>query len=237
VGVNAYNGEFDSYYMGTSTNNYSTYERMMVCGYADQGVGAIMRGILKFDISSIPAHTTITSATLSLYSYFPTNTKGSTGFYGVYPLTRDWIDSQVNWNVAKTGVNWTTAGGDFLPTPDATSPKQPPTAMVWYPFDVMARVQSWLNGTSTNYGWVIKCTNENLHNQDYFYQADTANAPYTGRSWWSATCWTQSPATSAATGRSTWSTCSTWWTASAPSAEPTAITILAATSTQTTAST
>jgi hypothetical protein len=178
VGVGGYIGTVDSYIVGNSTNNYYSNERMTVTGWLDAGIGNVQRGILKFDLSGLPGGATIASATLSLYSYYPPNTKGSTGFYGVYPLTRDWTDSQVNWNVAKTGTNWTTGGGDFLPTPDATAPKQPPTALVWYDWNVTSRVQSWLNGTSTNYGWIVRCTDENLHNQDYFYQCDTSNAVY-----------------------------------------------------------
>ncbi len=37
-------------------------------------------------------------------------------------------------------------------------------------------MQGWLTSPSTNFGWVIKCTDENLHNQDRFYQSDTTNA-------------------------------------------------------------
>ena len=37
-------------------------------------------------------------------------------------------------------------------------------------------MQSWISSGATNYGWLIRCTDENLHNQDSFYQLDTANA-------------------------------------------------------------
>ena len=172
TGLNGYAGTSDSYYSRTASTPAS--ERMMLCGYAS--ISAEQRGILEFDLSSIPAGTTITSATLSLYSYYPSNTKGSTGFYGLYPVTSDWTDTQCTWILAKTGVNWLTAGGDFLATPDATSAKKAAGALpAWYSWDVTARVKSWVAGTSTNHGWVIKCTDENLSNQDYFYQKDVTN--------------------------------------------------------------
>jgi hypothetical protein len=40
------------------------------------------------------------------------------------------------------------------------------------------RVQSWLNGTSTNYGWIVKVDDENLHNQDLFYSVRQSQRPY-----------------------------------------------------------
>ncbi len=174
VGLNGYSGEVDSYItQAATTTNYGTFERMVVTGY---GSGNYQRGILKFDVSSIPAGTTITGAVLSLYSYYPAQTKGTTGAYGVYPVTRAWSDSQTTWNNATTSVAWTTAGGDFSATPDATSPKQGTAAMCWYPWDVTARVQAWINTPAGNLGWLVKCTDESKSNQDYFYQADTANA-------------------------------------------------------------
>jgi hypothetical protein len=174
VGLNSYNGELDSYISQSGvTVNYGTFERMVVTGY---GSGNYQRGLIKFDVSSIPAGTTITSAVLSLYSYYPAQTKGTTGAYGVYPVTKAWSDSQTTWNNATTSVAWTTAGGDFSATADATSPKQGTAAMCWYPWDVTTRVQAWVNSAPSNLGWVIKCTDESKSNQDYFYQADTANA-------------------------------------------------------------
>ncbi len=176
TGVNGYVGVKDSYIFGGSpSSNYGSLDRMIVSGFADMGSFAIQRGLLKFDLSSISADTVLTSAVVSLYSTDAASVKGNTGFYGLYPLTRDWTDTQVTWNVARTGTSWTAAGGDFAAAADATSPKQA-VAGVWYSFDVTARVQGWLAAPSANLGWVVRCTNELLHNQDRFYASETANA-------------------------------------------------------------
>ena len=106
--------------------------------------------------------------------YDPAGLRGSTGYYGVYPLTRAFTENQVTWNIAATGINWTTVGGDFNGTADATAAKQG-VAGVWYAFDVTSRVQSMVNTPSGNYGWVIKCTDENLHNQEYFTSANNSD--------------------------------------------------------------
>jgi hypothetical protein len=178
VGLGGYTGCLDSYIDYTGSN-WGTSERMTLCGYADPGsggIGNVQRGILKFDLTGqVPAGVTVTRATLGLYSYNDSQRRGSSGFYGAYPLTIDWAYNQCNWNNATSSVAWTTGGGDFAASPDATAPKQA-VAQVWYNWDVTARVQSWLAGSSTNYGWMIKCVDENNHNQDWLYQSDTSDA-------------------------------------------------------------
>ena len=173
VGLNGYSGCIDTY-LDVSTNNFGASDRITVCGY---GGNNVQRGMLRFDLSTLPAGTTVTKATLCLWAYDEAQRKGSTGFYGAYRMTRDWTYNQCNWTLAKTGVSWTTIGGDFAATPDGTSPKFN-HATVWYPFDVTTSVQGWLAGTSTNYGWMIKCTDEILSNQDRFYPSETAQAAY-----------------------------------------------------------
>ena len=180
-GLNGYIGCADSYYPEGGSVIYSTYERMWVTGFSSPN---IQRGIIKFDLTGqATAGTTLTSAKLYLYSYGTLQeTNGTTGDYGAYAVTRAWTDSQVYWTQAQTGSNWTTPGGDFQATPDGTSPKQSSggakVTSVWYPFDVTARVQSWLTSPSSNNGWIIKCTDETKSNQDKFYQSDTANAAF-----------------------------------------------------------
>ncbi|HUW82423.1 MAG TPA: Calx-beta domain-containing protein, partial [Phycisphaerae bacterium] len=172
-GVNGYSGTRDNYMQSVTPDvNFGTYERLRVTGYADQG--DIQRGLVRFDLSGIPTATPITSATLWLYSYDPAKCLGSTGFYGAYRLTTDWSETASTWNSP-----WTTAGGDFEATADGTAAKQPASAVpCWYSFNVTTRVQQWINNPSGNYGWVIKCLDEESHNQDEFYQSDTADAAH-----------------------------------------------------------
>jgi hypothetical protein len=134
------------------------------------------RAVLKFDISSIPAGSTITSATLTL-NLTRTRTEPSTqtahrvlaswgegtsntgdetdnpGGAGDFSTTNDatWIHRFYS------GTNWTTPGGDFNPAASGS-------ALVGdldgpYTFTgtgLAADVQSWLNTPSTNNGWLIK---------------------------------------------------------------------------------
>jgi len=173
-GLGGYTGCADNYfYANDPDRNRGTSELLRVTGYADYGA-EMQRAIVKFDLSSIASGTVITNATLWLYSFNPVQVKGSTGFYGAYRLTGDWNELTSTWNAP-----WSSPGGDFEGVPDATAPKRSSAeAPCWYSFDVTARVQGWINAGSGNYGWLIKCTDEYLHNQDEFYALDTANAQY-----------------------------------------------------------
>ncbi len=177
-GVNSYTGVADSYMLaGGPTTNYGSSVRLTVCGYADLGAGNVMRPVIKFDLSAIPTNATIGGATLYVYSYDAAAVRGSSGTYGLYPLTRAFVENQVTWNVAATGTDWTTAGGDFSGTADATADKEG-TAGVWYAFDVSSRVQDMISDPSSNYGWIIKCTDEDLHNQDRFSSSDNSDVQH-----------------------------------------------------------
>jgi hypothetical protein len=174
-GSGGYGGCSDNYMEASAaTTAYGDRERMRICGYGATTTNR-QRALVKFDVSSIPAGTVVTSATLSLYAYDETARKGTTGFYGAYPLTTNWVEIGSSWNKATTSIDWTAAGSDFASAPDALSPKFG-YVDVWYPFDVTARVQGWLDGTSTNHGWCIKVDDENRNNQDLFYSSDSQTA-------------------------------------------------------------
>ncbi|HUW84801.1 MAG TPA: Calx-beta domain-containing protein [Phycisphaerae bacterium] len=171
-GVDGYSGTADNYITAAGPDtNYGLNERMSITGYEDLGP-EMQRGLVRFDLSSVSPGTPVIGATLSLYSYDEAAVRGTTGYYGAYRVTTSWGDASSTWNTP-----WTTPGGDYEATPDATSPKQA-TALVWYDFDATSRVQQWISDPSGNFGWIIKCTDEMLHNQDYCYQSDTTNSQY-----------------------------------------------------------
>src|SRR5439155_1417550 len=98
-----------------------------------------------------PANATINSANLTL---FMTTAPGNNRTYNAHRMTRDWTESQVTWNIAQTGTNWTTAGGDYNGTA-TTSTTTGTTNNVSLTWNIQADVQAWVSGTS-NYGTLIK---------------------------------------------------------------------------------
>ncbi len=131
------------------------------------------RGILKFDLSSIPSGSTITSVTLSLYLY---STRGTNRTYGVHKVTKNWTESGVTWNKYDGTNNWSTSGGDYAATASATVTAGAVynTWVEWSDSALASDVSDFVNNSSTNFGWIIKDQTEGSSNQDWvrFYSKE-----------------------------------------------------------------
>ncbi|OGF26218.1 MAG: hypothetical protein A2V63_07425, partial [Candidatus Eisenbacteria bacterium RBG_19FT_COMBO_70_11] len=134
------------------------------------GSNLLRRGLVRFDLSSIPVGSTVQSATLALYNaeasnsatvslYRATNTWGEgtsvatgTEDAGAAPTTGDatWIHRFY------PSTNWTVAGGDFSATVTATATVVGVGSYAWSSAQLLADVQGWVNTPSTNAGWVIR---------------------------------------------------------------------------------
>jgi len=121
------------------------------------------RAIFWFDLSalSIPAGATINWARFILYQ---TSSTGSYSMY-VHRLTNNWTEGTANgatgvsnWNQRLTGTNWTTAGGDYDATQDATLTVGT-TNNSNYTWDITSLYNEWLAGTA-NYGLLLKAATE-----------------------------------------------------------------------------
>jgi len=134
---------------------------------ADQRV---RRGLIAFDVSSIPAGATITGVSLTLHMS-RTNT-GATNVQmrrvladwgegtsaagrgegaGAPATTNDatWVHRFFN------SASWSTPGGDFSTTVSATTSVAGIGNYTWSGAGLVADVQAWVNGTSSNFGWIL----------------------------------------------------------------------------------
>jgi len=131
----------------------------------------VRRGLIRFDVSSIPAGSTINSATLSL------NMSGSldnTAYtLGLRRVTADWGEGtsnaaplDANGTQATTGdatwlhrfynsQTWATPGGSFLGTASATRSVTGPGVYTWTGATMVTNVQQWLDGSIANFGWAM----------------------------------------------------------------------------------
>lgn len=137
----------------------------------------IRRGVIKFDLSSIPAGSTINSATLTLnVSKVPTGfanedvvvhvagsawgegtsdaaTGGAGGGEGdgIQATTNDatWLNTFFNTQ------SWTNAGGDFAATASATTNVAGLGVYHWSSAGLAADLQQWLDNPATNFGWLL----------------------------------------------------------------------------------
>jgi hypothetical protein len=123
-------------------------------------VSSIVRTYIKFDLSAVPANARITDADLRLYQY---DTFGSDNFtIGLYNVTGDWDESTITWNLQPTSSTDAEITNNIIAG-----------ATTWKSWDIDTLVQGWLDGTITNYGMMLKDTEETLVSTvTYFYTSD-----------------------------------------------------------------
>jgi RHS repeat-associated protein len=129
----------------TPTSNYFGWWQLEA---GTTATGAV-RSLLSFPLP-VPAGTVITSASLNLYWDQSFGPAGGTQTLKAYQATSAWSASTVTWDSVIGGG---TASSNQV-TDTAGSGNR------WDSFSVTGIVQSWLNGTSPDDGFVVKAVNE-----------------------------------------------------------------------------
>jgi hypothetical protein len=164
----------------------------MFCGRTGTNAeGTLRRAALRFDLSSIPAGSTITAVTLKLYmsqgsggsqvcalhrmtSSWGEGTSFAFGGGGTQPETNDatWIHRFY------PNVLWNTPGGDFSATVTATKSIN---GVGFWTFatnaTMVSDVQGWVNASSSNFGWVLRGNEVTLETAKKFDCKDLLGAP------------------------------------------------------------
>jgi RHS repeat-associated protein len=131
------------------------------CYYNDLAVGysggEIQRSIINYpDLGNgvIPVDAQISSAQLSL----PVVSLTGSVTVNAYPLSRAYTNGNVTWDTYDGTNNWTTLGGDYSssPTTSATAPSSGTMSLNIS----TALAQSWVDGSATNNGLLLKASNE-----------------------------------------------------------------------------
>ncbi len=149
----------DSYIFSTgpTTNNGPT-SPLSILGSSPES-----NGLLKFDLSAIPANAMVSLATLYMFS----STSAAGDSDDLHRLVRDWVESEVTWNEAETGTNWGTAGAKNTTTDYNSSL----IATITYPVSsgdteasavVTSTIQNWVDGTNGNFGFRISTDSVNI---------------------------------------------------------------------------
>lgn len=125
----------------------------------------VYRGLLKFDVSSIPATATVNAATVSLFLAASQSYSNEISSYGFQLAGKPW--GRPTWNT--TGISTTTwNGGD--PTGDVNGVRNLDGQSEGFKeFTGLGPwVQGWANGTIPNDGLVLKQVNEDTNNVLWF---------------------------------------------------------------------
>ncbi|MDH4052022.1 MAG: DNRLRE domain-containing protein, partial [Rubrivivax sp.] len=144
-----------------STSNHGTTGTLVV----DRSGGNLGNGrvLLQFDLSTIPAGSKVTGATLLLQA-----TANATPFMiDVYQLNEAWAEgsggaSAANWIDRLPGTPWTdfdgASGSSVGVTPAATWATLPPAGAGQHSWNLSALVQAWHAGTTPNFGILLGST-------------------------------------------------------------------------------
>jgi len=161
--------------------------------YAGQNnMGNNRRALLQFDVSSIPSTAIISSVTLTLN--VDQVSSSTTDNFNLHKLTTAWgegtstgggaggsaVAPDATWSDAMLGTSsWTTAGGDYdaiasqsLAIDGTTGDKTFTSNPI-----LLLDVQNWVNGTSTNSGWIIIGDETTNNTTRRFGSKDAGTAP------------------------------------------------------------
>ena len=134
--------------------------------------GLIRRGLIRFDLSSIPANATISDVTLTMFSSSPQD--NSPVSVSLRKVARDWGEGASNAPLEEGGGTqaqtgdatwihtffnsgmWNSAGGDFSGTASASTPVGAADRFyTWSGSGLIADVQGWVGNSAGNFGWAI----------------------------------------------------------------------------------
>lgn len=191
-GVDTYTGTRDNtiYEASTNTNGGGGH---LFAGSTNNSL--VRRTLIAFDLSEIPAGSTILAASLQLTV---SRTISGNSNQSLYRLLKDWGEgSQVAGGEEGAGApaasgdatwfsnfhntsTWDNEGGDYTATASATAVVGgDETAAVWEEVQLVTDLQNWIDGTHPNHGWIL-IGNENISTTaKRFYSSDNSTASVT----------------------------------------------------------
>jgi len=154
-------------------------------GDINAGDWGTIRGLLQFDFSTIPAGSTISSATMSLYQWYQGD--ASPQMIDAHYLARSWAEGTGAGSATADGATWTSSdgaapwslpGGDYNAGSSAST-LAPNATNIWVDWDLTALTQAWVNGSVSNNGLLIRQAVENPAVTDAkgFYSSNYAADP------------------------------------------------------------
>ncbi|HSH39164.1 MAG TPA: PQQ-dependent sugar dehydrogenase [Chthoniobacterales bacterium] len=158
-----------------------------------RGGSELRRGLVAFDLTSIPANATVTAVTFAM---FDSSFIAKAVNISLHKVARDWGEGPSNagspggsgtqaqrddatWlhNFFDTS-RWAAAGGDFSSSSSATTAVNGTNRIYeWSGGGLVADVQSWITNPDTNFGWVIVGDEVNASNAQRFNTRENASNP------------------------------------------------------------
>lgn len=144
--------------------NYGTFTDIRAQRWTTGGIWFKERGLVEFDLSSIPPYAVIINAKLNLYG-LAHSWSGQSNAGVLQRITSPWAESVVTWNNQPSA----TSTGEVA-IPGSTSSTQN------YQLDVTSHVIDMVQNAERNYGWMIKLNGEG---NSSLAKLDFASSDYT----------------------------------------------------------
>ncbi|MCS7039609.1 MAG: DNRLRE domain-containing protein, partial [Caldilineales bacterium] len=137
--------------------------------------GKLNRALLRFDLSGIPAGSTITSATLSLWVK---EVRDGNISIRAHKLTNSWNEAQVTWKARDKAANllWTTQGGDYQAAILDSQTLIKGTKNAWASWNLTTAVNDWYTNPATNYGVILEAPVSTPKGEAKFKSSDDGTA-------------------------------------------------------------
>ncbi len=164
-----YAGTHDTYInSGSSKTNYGSSSTLTVDGSPDKAA------LFKWDVSAIPAGSTVTSAVIELNI-----SNAATDTYQVYALNRAWDELSATWQQFAAGQNWSTAGASGSADRGSASlgsisASNTGTYRITLNAAGIAAVEAWVNNPAANFGVIIQ--DYSVSNRFDARSSETSNA-------------------------------------------------------------
>jgi RHS repeat-associated protein len=159
--VNYYGGN-DCFIQNTNPNT-NFCSSALYTGTADQ-VGfdgaSVNRTLLSFPVQTGYTHIVPNSNIIDAELDLTLASSSSTGAVAVTanPISQAWNDNYTTWNNRDNATAWSTAGGVFGSAVDTENIG--PTAGSFRFIHLTQTIQNWVRGDATNYGFLLKASNE-----------------------------------------------------------------------------
>ena len=151
-------------------NNYGNHIDFASIAWTNGGMYTSGRSLVEFNLSNIPAGSTINRAELSLYSYNSPYNGSHSNLSGsnesvLCRITSPWNENTVTWNnqPSYTTTNQVVLQGSTNNIQDYTN------------IDVKNLVQDMVDNPGSSYGFLLKLINENHYRRMIFGSSDNTN--------------------------------------------------------------
>ncbi len=151
-GVQGYQGTNDTYIAAWSpASSFAQQGKLLVKN------DSVYASLLRFELGSVPAGSTIHQATLRVYAVF--REQDQTLNLELYRLLRRWVDAEASWNRASDESPWGQPGANDT-TADrrsvSTATKAVYSLNAWYELDITQLVSAWVANPGSNYGVILR---------------------------------------------------------------------------------